>query len=202
MVAVAKLDLRPTEQVLFPNPYMEEEKNPLVVTTMRVLWSGDGKKQAIDADKITYTGKGNNPQIMTVVVMLFLLGLPFFIFGAYKYVKYRNLPMEVPAAVKGAPETAYTAAQKKAFDSNKNNFILGVVVGVFGAALGGGSYLLYKRRLMIMVGGPGKIMNIPVKDATEQDKLLTMVGAAQTSAKAMGASLGPQKVVKPPAAGK
>ena len=74
MRAVAKLDLRPTESVLFPNPYMEEEKNPLIVTTMRVLWSGEGKKQELDALKITHTSKGNNPQIMTVVVMLFILG--------------------------------------------------------------------------------------------------------------------------------
>jgi hypothetical protein len=179
---------------------MEEEKNPLIVTTARVVWTGEGKKQELDATKITYTNKGNNPQIMKVVVLLFLLGLPFFIFGAYRYVKLRNLPMEAPEAVKGGPPpTAYTRAQMEQFQSNKKNFIVGVVVGAFGAALGGGAYLLFKRRFMVMVGGPGKLMKIPVKDAAEQDKLLTMIGAAQTSAKAMSAAIMPQKVVKPPA---
>ena len=197
---MAKVDLKPNENILFPSPYMEDEKNPLIVTTMRILWSGEGKKQELDATKVTYTGKGNNPQIMSVVVLLFLLGLPFALFGAYKYMKYRNLPMEPPAQLdKNAPPSAFSRAQIEQFNSNKTNFIVGVVAGVFGIALGGGAYLLYKRRLMVVIGGAGKVMKIPVKDTGEQDKLLTMVGAAQTAAKAMAPAAMPAKVAKPPA---
>lgn len=197
---MAKFDLRPNENILFPNPYLEDEKNPLVVTTLRVVFTGEGKKQELEAAKVTYTSKGNNPQIMKTVVLLFVLALPFLIFGAYKYITYRNKQMDPPAEVKGAPPSAFSRAQIEQFASNKKNFIVGVVGGVFGAALGAGAYLLYtKKRFMVVVGGTNRIMRIPVKDAVEQDKLLSMVGAAQTSAKAMAPLSMPQKVVKPPA---
>src|SRR5262245_7685178 len=113
---------------------------------MRVMYTGAGKKQELDAQKITYTGKGNDPQIMKVVVLLFLLGLPFFIFGVYKYAVYRNLPLGPPPSVKGVPDRAFSPAEYAEFNSNKTHFYVGLVVGVFGAALGAGAYLLYKRR--------------------------------------------------------
>jgi hypothetical protein len=196
---VAKLQLRPNENVLHPNPYIEDDPNPLVVTTLRVLYSGEGKKQEIEATKITYTNKGNDNRTMTVVVILFLLGLPFAIFGAYKYLTYRNLPKEPPAEVQGVPARTYTRLEYEQFASNKKNFIVGVVVGAFGVALGGGAYLLYKRRHIVVIGGTNRIMQIHVKNAIEQDKILTMIGAAQTAAKAMAPVAAPQKVIKPPA---
>ncbi len=196
---MAKVQLRPNENILHPNPYIEDDPNPLIVTTMRVVYSGAGKRQELEAAKVTYSNKGNDPKTMKAVVLLFVLALPFVIFGAYKYVTYRNLPMEPPPEVKGMPAKAYTKAEYEQFASNKTNFIVGIIVGVFGAALGGAGYLLYKRRHIVVIGGTGTIMKIHTKDAVEQDKILTMVGAAQTAAKAMAPMAVPQKVVKPPA---
>jgi hypothetical protein len=196
---VAKLDLKPNENILFPNPYVEDEKNPLIVTTVRILWSGDGKKQELDALKVTYTNKGNNPKLMPVIALLFVLGLPFALFGAYRYYTMRNLPMEPPAEVKGQPTKEFSKLERDQFAANKKGFILGIVAGAFGAALGGGAYLLYKRRHVVTIAGTNRVMIIPVKDETEQDKILSMVGAAQTSAKSMAAVQMPAKVVKPPA---
>jgi hypothetical protein len=196
---VGTFQLRPTENILHPNPYVEDEPHPLIVTTMRVFYTGSGKKQELDATKITYSGKSNDPQKMKVIVMLVILALPFAIFGVYKYAVYRNLPLGPPPSVKGVADKAYSPAEYAQFNSNKTNFYLGLVVGAFGVALGGGAYLLYKRRLTVVIGGAGMIMRIGVKNAMEQDKILTMVGAAQTAAKAMAPLAMPQKVIKPPA---
>jgi len=49
----------------------------------------------------------------------------------------------------------------------------------------GVAYLLYKRRMTVVIAGQGKKLEIPTKDAMTQDKLLTMVNAAKTAAAAM-----------------
>jgi hypothetical protein len=194
---VPRLALLPNENILFPNPYVEDEPNPLIVTTTRVIYTGEGKKQEIDALKITYTNKGNHPRLMRIVVTLFLCGLPFFLFGVYRYATLRNAPMDVqidPTTKK--PSRAYSKAQLEELSSNKRDFIVGVIVGCFGAALGGGAYLILRRRHCVTIGGSGKVLIVPVKNEIEQDKVLSMIGAAQTSAKSMAAVKVPAKVQK------
>ncbi len=41
----------------------------------------------------------------------------------------------------------------------------------------------------MIVGGGGKVLEIPVKDEKEQDKVLTMVGAAQTASQALSSAM-------------
>ncbi len=198
--AVAKPDLRPNENILYPNPFEEDEPNPAIVTTHRVLWSGDGKKQELDSTKISYSGKSNDEKKMKLIVLLVLLGLPLFLVGLYNYWSYKDKPMGPPAAIKGVPQKPLTKKDYEVFASNQQHYIIGIVLGVFGAAFGGGAYLLYKRRLTGVIAGDGKIFRIPVKDKVQQDKLLTIVGASQTAAKAMVPPPMPQKVIKPPGA--
>jgi hypothetical protein len=204
--AVAKPDLKPNEQILYPNPFEEDEPNPIIVTTTRVLWSGDGKKQELDSTKISYSGKSNDEKKMKLIVLLVLLGLPLFLIGFYNYYSYRDKPMGPPPEIKGVPQKPLTKKDFDTFASNEQHYIIGIVLGVFGAAFGGGAYLLYKRRLTVVIagqpagGGKTQIFRIPIKDKILQDKLLTMVGASQTAAKAMVPPPMPAKVVKPPGA--
>jgi hypothetical protein len=197
---VAKPDLRPNEQILFPNPFEEDEKNPFIVTTLRLIYTGEGKKQELDSTKVTYSGKSNDEKKMMLIVLLAVLALPLLGYGLYSYYTYRDKTMEAPAEIKGVTHKPYTKKDYADWASNKQHFVIGIVVGVFGAAFGGGAYLLYKRRLTVVIGGGGKVWRIPVKDKINQDKILTMIGASQTSAKAMIPPPMPQKVVKPPGA--
>src|SRR5262249_9569950 len=151
-----------------------------------------------DSTKISYSGKSNDEKKMKLIVLLVVLGLPLFGFGLYNYYTYRDKPMEAPAEIKGVTQKALTQKDVNTFASNKQHYIIGIVLGVFGAAFGGGAYLLYKRRLTVVVAAPGKIFRIPVKDKMQQDKLMTMIGASQTSAKAMIPPPMPAKVIKPP----
>lgn len=200
--AVAKLALRPNEQVLFPTPYVENEHNPLIITTLRVIWSGDNPKKPkeIDATKITTSVKGYHQKFVMVMLIMGLLGAPFLAIGGYKYYVYRNTPTEPPPAVKGVKQKLYTPNEMREFTNNKTQKIVGIVLGIFGAAFAGAAYLLYKRRLTVIIAGQGKILNIPVKDAPTQDQMLTMVNAAKTAAAAMAPMPMPDKVQKQAAA--
>jgi hypothetical protein len=181
------LALRPNEQVLFPTPYVENEHNPLIITTARVHWAGDNPKKPkeIDAAKITTSVKGYHQKFVLVMLILGLVGAPFLIIGGYKYYSYRDKPTEKPAEVKGVKSKLYTPNELKQFENNKTQKIVGIVLVAFGAAFGGVAYLLYKRRLTVVIAGQGKILNIPVKSAIVQDQMLTMVNAAKTAAAAM-----------------
>jgi hypothetical protein len=203
---VAKPDLKPNEQILYPNPFEEDMPNPCIVTTTRVLWTGDGKKQELDSTKISYSGKSNDEKKMKLIVLFVLLGLPLFLVGAYNYYSYKDKPTGPPPEVKGVPQKPLTKKDYDTFASNQQHVVIGIVLGLFGAAFGGGAYLLFKRRLTVVIagqpaaGGKTQIFRIPVKDKIQQDKLLTMVGASQTSAKAMIPPPLPTKVQKPPGA--
>jgi hypothetical protein len=94
----------------------------------------------------------------------------------------------------------YTPNEMREFKNNQTQLIVGIVLGVFGAAFGGVAYLLYKRRLTVVIAGQGKVLTIPVKDATQQDQMLTMVNAAKTAAAAMAPMPMPDKVQKQAAA--
>jgi hypothetical protein len=188
------LQLKPNENVLYPQPYVEQEYSPLIVTTLRVLWAGENnakKKKELDAAKITYVAKGFHQKFVMLMLIFGLLGAPFLGIGAYKYWTYRNKPTEPPKVEKGQKAKPLTQNDLKVFEDNKSNLVIGIVLGVFGAAMGGVAYLLYKRRMTVVIAGQGKKFEIPVKDAMTQDKLLTMVNAAKTAAAAlapMGAS--------------
>lgn len=192
-----KLQLKPNEQVLYPQPFAENEEHDLIVSTARIVWTTDGKKKDVPADKITFAGKGFHQKFLVVMAILTLVGAPFFVIGALKYYSYKDKPTERPAAVKGMPQKPITAKELQEYSDNRNNKILGIVLGAFGAVFLGVSYLLFKRRNTVIVGAGGKAMNIPVKDKAMQDKLLMMINAAQTAAKAMAPPPMPSKVAKP-----
>lgn len=199
---MAKLQLRPNEQVLFPTPYVENERNPLIITTLRVIWSGDNPKRPkeIDASKIQTAVKGYHQKMILVMLLLALLGAPFLAIGGYKYWTYKDKPTEPPPAVKGVKQKLYTPNEMREFSNNKTQKIVGLVLGIFGAAFGAGAYLLYKRRLTVIIAGQGKFLSIPVKDSAQQDQMLTMVNAAKTAASAMAPMPVPDKVQKQAAA--
>src|SRR5262245_40129780 len=133
--------------------------------------------------------------------ILLLLGAPFLLIGAVKYYTYKDKPTEPPAAVKGMPQKPVTYQDMAMYSNNKQQQVMGLVMLIFGAAFVGASYLLYRRRLPAIIAGEGKPLEIPVKDKATQDKLLMMVGAAQTAAKAMVAAPPiPSKVQKYPPA--
>jgi hypothetical protein len=196
-----KFDLRPNEQVLYPSPFVENERNPLIVSTARVVWTGDAapgskKKREIEAGKISYSGKGFHKKKMTVMLILGLLGAPFFIVGGLKYYSYKDKPTERPAKIEGMPQKPATKKELADYQHNKQQKMLGIGLGIFGAAFLGIGYLLYKRRLTVVIGAGGKALEIPVKDKGTQDKILMMIGAAQTAAKAMAPPPMPAKVQK------
>jgi hypothetical protein len=195
-----KIQLRKHESILHPQPYVEEEKPPLIVTTMRVLYSGGAKKQELDASKITYSGKGVNKQFLALMLVFGVIGAPFLVIGGYMGYVYKDdqkYPKGPPPEVKGQPKKPVTQKQLDEFGENKLKFILGLTLLGFGAIMGGGAYLLYKRRLTVVIGGGGRALRIRVKNKMEQDKILTMVGAAVTSAKAMAPQ--PMPIMKPQA---
>ena len=195
-----KIQLRPNESVLHPQPYVAEEKPPLIVTTFRVFYSGGKKQQELDAAKITYTGKGVNKQFLALMLVFAVVGAPFLAIGGYMSYTYKDdqkYPKSPAAEVKGQPVKKYTQKQLDQFSENKTKFILGITLLAFGALMGAGAYLLYKRRLTVVIGGGGRALRIRVKDKADQDKILTMVGAAVTSAKAMAPK--PMPVMRPPA---
>src|SRR5262249_27526932 len=97
-------------------------------------------------------------------------------------VKYPKGP---PPEVKGQPKKPVTPKQLQEFEDNKFAFILGLTLLGFGAVFGGAAYLLYKRRLTVIIGGRGRAIRIPVQEKMERDKVWTRVGAARTSAQAM-----------------
>lgn len=198
-----KLVLKPNEQVLYPQPYVEQEYNPLIVTTLRVQWTGENKKKELDAAKIGFTGKGFHKKFMTLMLLFGLIGLPFFAYGGYTFYTYKDKPTEAPKVEKGQKSKPLTQKDLQVFADNRSKQIIGIVTGIFGAALVAVAYLLYKRRLTVIISGQGKALEIPVKDAMTQDKLLMMVNAAKTSAAAMVAQPMPvgdkvQKVGAPP----
>jgi hypothetical protein len=203
---VAQLQLRPNEQVLYPQPYVENEFAPLIVTTLRVIWQRDPtskKKKELDAAKLNFIAKGFHQRFVMLMLIFGLVGLPFLAFGAHRYYVYRDKPTEPPKVEKGQKAKPLTQNDLKMFRDNKTNFVVGIVTGVFGAALVGVAYLFYKRRLTVVVATPGKApLMIPVKDAMTQDKLLTMINAAKTAAAAVapmglgGAGPDPGKVQK------
>jgi hypothetical protein len=194
-----KFELRPLENILHPNPYVAEEKPQLVVTTFRVMYSGSGKKQEMESNKLTYSGKRNDPKIMQLMVVLALFALPFIIVGGLKYWHYKDLPTAAPDPVKGQPVKPLSQKQIQTFEDNKFNKWLGIGLIGFGALFGGSVYLLYKRRLIVVIGGGGKAMRIRVKDAAEQDKVLMMIGASKQSAQAMAGVMAATAGMKPPA---
>jgi hypothetical protein len=165
-----------------------------------VLYTGAGKKQELDAAKITYSGKGVNKQFLALMLIFGVIGAPFLIIGGYMGYTYKDdqkYPKSPPPEIKGQPKKPVTQKQLDEFGENKLKFILGLTLLGFGAIMGGGAYLLYKRRLTVVIGGGGRALRIRVKDKMEQDKILTMVGAAVTSAKAMAPQ--PMPLMKPQA---
>jgi len=197
-VKASKLVLTPNEQVLHPNPYVEQEYNPVIVTTRRVIYAPVGKKKKeIPADKIHFSGKGFHQQFIVLMVIFALLGAPFLLIGGLKYYSYKDKPTEPPAKVEGMPQKPLTKQDAEMYANNKQQQIIGIVLGIFGAAFGVVAFLLYKRRLTAIIAGGGKAIAIPVKDKATQDKLLMMVGAAQQSAKAMAVQAIPSKVQRP-----
>jgi hypothetical protein len=184
-VPPAKLELRQHETIIHPQPYVEDEPNPLIITTQRVVWSGSGKKQELEASKIKAKTKGLNQRILGACALLVVLGLPFVIIGLVKYVGYRNEPWSKPPEMK----KVVTKADEETWANNKTNFILGVGMGVFGVACGAAAWFLIKRRFTVIIGGEKKVFEIPVKDTAEQDKVLTMVGAAQTASQSLNSAM-------------
>lgn len=201
-VKLPKFEPKPNEQVLFPSPFVANEYNPLIVSTNRLIFVSDGKKREVPADKITFAGKGFHKKFMLIMLVLGLIGAPFFGYGAYTYYTSKDKPTEPPAVVKGMPRKPVTAKDLADYARNKNQKILGIVVGVFGAAFLGVAYLLYKRRLTVIIGAGGKALEIPAKDKADQDKILMMVNAATTAAKAMAPPPMPDKVAKLEGSGK
>jgi hypothetical protein len=192
-----KLQLRPNENILYPQNYVEDAYNPLIITTNRVMYSGSGKKREIDAAKIGYVGKGFHKKNVMVMLIVGLLGLPFLGVGVYKYYTHKDLPTKPPEVVKGQRQKPITQKDLATFQNNKNQQIIGIVLGAFGALFGGAAYLLYKRRLTVVVGGAGKAMEVPAKNAIVQDQIITMINASMTAAKAMAPPPMPPKVQKP-----
>jgi hypothetical protein len=191
-----KLELRPNEQILFPQNYTEDMYNPLIVTTNRVMWSGDGKKKEIESQKIVTVAKGFHKKFMMVMLIMGLLGAPFLLIGGIKYYTYKDKPTEWPKPVKGQVQKKPTANELAELANNKTQKIVGIVLIAFGAAFGGVAYLLYKRRLTVIAAGGGKILELPMKNAMLQDQVIMMINASVTSAKAMAPPPMPDKVQK------
>jgi len=194
------LKLRPHEQVLHPNPYEEDKFNPVIVTTQRIFHrSASGKKpQEVECKNVTYTGKGNNKKLMALMVVCGLIGAPFLLVGGISYYTVMDKPTAPPEKVKGKPAPVLKKSELAEFRNNKSTKIMGIVLGVIGAACCGGAYLLFKKRLQVVVGAKGKVMRFDVNTEAEQDKLMMMVQTAKTTAAAT-ASAGPAAGGKDPA---
>jgi hypothetical protein len=201
-----KLELKPNEQILYPQNYTEETYNPLIVTTMRVMYSGDEKKKELDAAKIGTVAKGFHKKYLMVMLIMGLLAAPFLVIGGLKWLNYRDKPTEPPKVVKGQKQKPLTQNDMAELANNKTQKIVAIVLIAFGGAFGGVAYLLYKRRLTVIVAGSGRILELPMKNAMLQDQVIMMVNAAVTSAKAMAPPPMPEKVQKlasaPPKLGK
>jgi hypothetical protein len=191
-----KLELKPNEQILFPQNYTEDLYNPLIITTLRVIWSGDGKKKELDSAKIGTVAKGFHQKFVMVMIIMGLVALPFLAFGGYKYYSYKDKPTEPPPVVKGQKVKPLTQNDLAELANNKTQKIVGLVLIGFGAAFGGVAYLLYKRRLTVIAAGSGRILQLPVKNAMLQDQVIMMINASVTSAKAMAPPPMPEKVQK------
>jgi hypothetical protein len=189
---VAALQLRQHEQVLHPNPYEEDKFNPVVVTTQRILQrSAPGKKASeFETKNLTYTGKGINRRVMALAVICGLIGAPFLLIGGYTYYTVKDKPTEPPEPVKGKPAPVLKKSQLAEFRQNKQNFVTGIGLGVFGALCCGGAYLLFKRRMQVVAGGKGKIMRFDVKTEAEQDKLMMMIQTSKTTSAATASQPG------------
>src|SRR5262249_5744220 len=97
---------------------------------MRVIYSGDGKKRQLEANQINLTTKSNDPKIMSIIVLLVLLGLPFFLVGGYKYLTYKNTQMEPVKAKEGMPPPpVYSRRDLETFSDNRQNYVMGLVLG-------------------------------------------------------------------------
>jgi hypothetical protein len=191
-----KLELRPNEQILFPQNYTEDMYNPLIVTTNRVMYTADAKKREIDSSKITTVAKGFHKKFVMIMLLMGLLAAPFLAIGGYKYYTHKDKPTEPPKAVKGVKQKPLTQNDLAELANNKTQIIVGIVLIAFGAAFGGVAYLLYKRRLTVIVAGSGKILELPMKNAMLQDQVIMMVNASVTAAKAMAPPPMPDKVQK------
>jgi hypothetical protein len=191
-----KLELKPNEQILFPQNYTEDLYNPLIITTLRVLWSGDGKKKELDSGKITKVAKGFHQKFVMVMVIMGLVALPFVITGAYKYYSYKDEPTEPPPVVKGQKQKPLTQNDLIVLQNNKTQQIVGLVLIGFGGLFGGVAYLLYKRRLTVIAASGGRVLQLPVKNAMVQDQVIMMINASVTAAKAMAPPPMPEKVQK------
>lgn len=190
------LELKPNEQILFPQNYTEELYNPLIITTARVIWSGDGKKKELPGDKITQVAKGFHQKFIMVMIIMGLVALPFLVIGGLKYYNYKDKPTEPPKAVKGQKMKPLTQNDLAELSNNKAQKIVGIVLLAFGAAFGFTAYQLYKRRLTVIVAGQGRILQLPMKNAMLQDQVIMMVNAAVTAAKAMIQPAMPDKLQK------
>jgi hypothetical protein len=178
------------EQVLHPNPYEEDKFNPVIVTTQRIIHrEAPGKKpKEAEAKNVTYTGKGNNKRLMALMVVCGLIGAPFLLIGGYQYYTVKDKPTEPPAKVEGKPNKVLKKSELAEFRNNKQTFITGIALGVFGALCCGGAYLLWKKRLQVVVGTKGKVLRFDVKTEAEQDKLMMMIQTAKTTAAATASS--------------
>ena len=185
------MQLRPHESVLFPNPYEEDKYNPVIVTSQRIFQRLKNVRKPVEFESknVTYVGKGNNRTFMVFMIFFGLVGAPFLITGGLMFYTVKDKPTEAPEVPKGKPKPVLKASQIREFEETKEKKILGIVLGVFGAAFCGGAYLFFKRRLQVVAGGKGKVLRFNVKDAGEQDKLMMMIQASKTAAGATAASM-------------
>jgi hypothetical protein len=171
-------ELKPTEQVFYPAPLNEDEINPVIITSKRLIqFSPQGKPTEVEIGKLNYVGKASKRPLLFVGLVLLGIGLPGLIYGLYLWISVHGMPTfeEQPPP----PDQAETAE-----DPFKVR-VMAVIFGAVGLLFCAGGVLAGKKQRFTVVAKAEKKkpFRLPVKDKQAQTQVMMTLQSAMASAK-------------------
>jgi hypothetical protein len=163
------------EMVLFPTPYAEEELNPLVVTTQRVIQVNKEKKSQLEVGKITFVGKTHVRPFLLIGVFLIVAALPVFGWAAWNFWKIHD----VPSFTEQPPDVEDPGYMDPGIER-----IVWIAVGAAALAVAAGGVLLGRKKHFFVLcrGGKKRVMRLRVQDPTQQTVvMMTLQGVIQSA---------------------
>jgi hypothetical protein len=173
---------RERESVLFPAPFEPGRRNPVIISTLRVVQETSRGPVELAAINIRQITKQQARPLIVLGLLLVFIALPLIGYAVISYVPVRDLP----SFAERPPLDAETTLEDP---HDVRMRALGfAIAGVVPAFIG--LVLIRKKRFLVYCHGQNGRLRLIAKNAMQQDQWMTVLQSVQQTAKLMAQATG------------
>jgi hypothetical protein len=186
---------KPHENILFPVPYAENEKPPLIITNLRIVQRSEAGAVELDTKEVHFVGRHVIRPRLALGVVLLALALPLLVFGAYEMYSVWGMTAASPLSLFGvhdddaaqapapAPPPEEVPEGENAVDWPRTVLLTRILgIACLLAALGCAIMArrqIKKKRFFVICRTANRMVKMPVKDEIQQTQVMVTVSAVK-----------------------